>query len=148
MEKFSAFVAWQFFERLYPFNGELLKGNAFLLKAVGAKRGDGSLLQSKEFLLFGHGAATLVPQAERQRGEGRSGYFVEGIGKTDNRGVMYWEVQLAINQSPELPLWSLEVSAEPPKDVQLLFGIQGDPGQYFFIRQLDLASARSLLLGL
>ena len=138
MEKVRARVPWEFFKELYPFNAELLNGDAMLIRACAAKPTDGSILRSKEYLLFGHGMATLLSYAGVGRRVERDGYIVEFTENRDPRGVAYWVVQSVGDQLPDAQDWRLKVSNFPPDPdmeghVRRLIGVAGDPGQYFFL---------------
>ena len=119
MERIRAFVPWTFFEKLLPFNAELLNDNAMLVRACGTKPADGSVLRSKSFLLFGRGLATLLPQAGTlaQGLNGKKGYVMEFVHKRDSRKVDYWEAQIASDQTQSPQNWEIEVSSfEPDPD--------------------------------
>lgn len=138
MEKIRARIPWKFFEELLPFNAELLNGNAMLIRACGTQPTDGSILRSKEYLLFGHGMATLMPYARVCRVEERDGYIVALTEKCDPRGVVYWEVHSVGDQMPGTPDWRLKVSNFPPDPddeghIRRLIGIEGDPGQFMYL---------------
>jgi len=138
MERVRARVPWKFFQRLYPFNAEVLDGDAMVIKACGAKPANGSILRSREYLLFGHGMATLLPYAGVGRRVERDGYIVALTEKCDPRGVVYWEVQSVGDQMPGSPDWHLKVSNFPPDSdmeghVRRLIEISGDPGQYIYL---------------
>ncbi|GEM_PF-3089379 len=138
MEKIRARVPWEFFHGLYPFNAELLNGNAMLIRACGIQPTDGSILRSKEYLLFGHGIATLVPYARVCRVDERGGYIMALTEKCDPRGVVYWEVHSVGDQLPDAQGWHLKVSIDPPGSdmeghVRRLIEIKGDPGQYIYL---------------
>ncbi len=137
-EKVRARVPWEFFEELYPFNAELINGNAMLIRACGIQSINGSILRSKEYLLFGHGLATLLPYAGMGRRVERDGYIMEFTERRDPRGVVYWEVQSVGDQLPDPQGWHLKVSVHPPDSdmeghVRRLIGVAGYPGQYFFL---------------
>lgn len=130
MERIKALVPWDFFRGLYPFNAELLNGNAMVIKACAAGE-YGTILRSKEYLLFGNGLATLLPQGKEHNAEG---YVMEFVRKNDARGVKYCEVQSVPDQA-RTP-WRLEVSGLPPPwtDRTRILAFQaGDPGQYIFL---------------
>ncbi len=134
MEKIRAFVPWKFFKSLLPFNAELLKGNAMLIRACAAKPQDGSILRSKEYLLFGNGLATILPDAlvASQYLSSPRGYVMEFTEKTDGRSVRYWEVQSVASQSSGAGLLDLKVSYRPvPSDGEgypkMLIEQPGDP---------------------
>ena len=137
VETFRARVSWNFFRELLPFNAEILKGNAMLIKACGAKPSDGSILRSKEYLLFGHGIATVLLQMGIAGRLENHGYVFEFSRKVDPRGVEYWNVQSVVDQMQEKKKWCLEVSyASPPDDeerIQRLIGIEGKPGQFMYL---------------
>lgn len=152
MEKIRARVPWVFFDNLLPFNAELLNGNAMLVRACGAKPSDGTILRSKEYLLFGNGIATLLPLARAGllysgsanrnttlvMGTGSYGYIMEFTQKRDPRGVSYWEVQSVVDQMPGNPNWRLEVSDLPPISdkgwhIRKLIEREGKPGQFIYL---------------
>lgn len=129
-------MPFKFLDSLMPFNAELLKGNAMLVRACGAKPSDGSILRTKEFLLFGNGMATLLPQLRPLAQDGVEGYNVDITRKDDGRGIAFWEVQAADQATPTK--WRLEVASSPPNpsdrgQVQPLIHSSGMPGQYFFL---------------
>lgn len=141
MDKIRARVPWEFFRELYLFSAELLDGDAMVVKACGVKpsngdRRDGGILRSREYLLFGHGLATLVPRSHCDGN--RDGYVMEVTRKCDTRGVTYWEFQSAGDQLMDSLPWRLNVSNSPPDPdmeghVQRLIEISGDPGQYIYL---------------
>lgn len=138
MEKIRACVPWTFFNNLLPFNAELLNGNAMVVRACGAKPSDGSILRSKEYLLFGNGMATLLPRAKNGSLVETDGYIMEFTQKRDSRGVSYWEVQSVANQMPGNPNWRLEVSHLPPISdegwhIRKLIECKGKPGQFIYL---------------
>ena len=140
MERIRAFVPWTFFEKLLPFNAELLNDNAMLVRACGTKPADGSVLRSKSFLLFGRGLATLLPQAGTlaQGLNGKKGYVMEFVHKRDSRKVDYWEAQIASDQTQSPQNWEIEVSSfEPDPDdgihITPLVKQEGKPGQYIYL---------------
>lgn len=136
MQKFQAFMPFEFLDSLMPFNAELLKGNAMLVRACGAKPSDGSILRSREFLLFGHGMATLLPQLSSLGRDDVEGYTVDVTRKDDGRGVAFWEIQATEQATPTK--WRLELASSPPTpsdggQIQQLIHSNGQPGQYFFL---------------
>lgn len=142
MFQFRARVPWGFFEELYPFNAELLDGDAMIVKACAAKPSngaarDGGILRSREYLLFGHGIATILPHARRYWWQ-RDECVMEVTEKCDPRGVRYWEFQCASDLLPGIPDWRLKISHSPPDPdeeghVRRLIEISGKPGQYFYL---------------
>lgn len=142
-------VPWTFFEKLLPFNAEVIEGNAMVVRACAAQRpngsqDDGAIRRSKEFLLFGHGLATIIPQVRNEVGRtgyvsgDRTGYIMILTEHRDNRGIRYWKLQSASDQMPGELSWQLKVSFYPPDPdmeghVRRLIEIEGDPGQYFFL---------------
>ena len=137
MESINAFVPLKFYSQLLPFNAELLKGNAMLVRACGAQGRDGSILRSKSYLLFGNGVETLMPQVESLIEGGTKGYVMRFVSKKDNRQVEYWEVQSTGDQTNPRG-WTLGVSSEAPDNddgmhVKLLVSQHGGPGQYIFL---------------
>lgn len=140
MERFPTVrIPWEFFEGLYPFNAQLLNGNAMLVRAFGTQPKDGSFIRSREYILFGQGMATLLSYAKGIKvGRNKNGYIVEIMERRDRRGVKYWEVQSVSDQELIAPYWSLVVSDFPPVSdeeghVRTLIGVKGDPGEYFFL---------------
>lgn len=138
MERFPVvYLPWEFFDELYPFNAELLKGNAMLVRACGTQPVDGSILRSKEYILFGQGMATILPH-RKVGSANKKGYIVEIVERRDLRDVTYWEVQSVGDERPVVPQWSLRVSNLPVVSdedghVRMLIGMKGEPGQYFFL---------------
>ena len=137
MERTRAFVPWTFFNDLLPFNAELIGGNAMVVRACGAKPDDGSILHSKEYLLFGNGMGTLLPQATALAQKGITGYVMEFVQKKDKRRVTYWEVQSVPEQTMDIP-WHLKVSSrEPDPDddghIKMLASQEGNPSQFLFL---------------
>jgi hypothetical protein len=99
MKKLKAFVPMAFFKELLPYNAELPNGNAMVVRACGVKPDDGSILRSTEYLLFGNGLATLLPEASGSRAfGGRDGYVMEFVQKKDARQIVYWEVNAVKDQ--------------------------------------------------
>jgi hypothetical protein len=135
METYQALMPLSFFRSLLPYNAELLSGNALLLRACGAKPDDGSVLRSREFLLFGNGLATIIPYADVLEERGEDGYVVSVTRKSDARHVTFWEIQ-SVARPEGRPAWSLATSRRPPGDRNVIRLIQseGQPGQYFYLR--------------
>lgn len=137
MQRIRARVPWSFFTQLLPFNAQLLNGNAMLVRACGAKPQDGSILQSKSYLLFGNGIATLLPQVDELAKDlnARRGFVMEFIQKRDKRNVMYWEAQCVQGDG----LWAsasheLRVSSNPPDEFAVsIIDQPGNPGQYIYL---------------
>lgn len=138
MEKIRARIPWEFFHDLLPFNAEVLSGNAMLVRACGAQSGDGSILRSKGYLIFGNGMATLLPQTKIPGRVDSGGYVAEFVRRSDPRGVEYWEVQSVPDQTPDALDWYLNVSsfALGPSmggHVRRLIEVEGDPGQFIYL---------------
>lgn len=138
MRKIRAYMPLSFFDMLLPFNIELIKGNAMIMRACGAKPSDGSILRSKEFILFGNGIATLIPMAKKLEQLGERGYVLEIEQKRDSRGIAYWDAQIARDKESHIPRWSLECSSYCPSSddglhVRKLVGQNGNPGQFIYL---------------
>jgi len=136
VEKVRVLVSWEFFNKLYPFNAEVLNGNAMLIRACGGKRTDGSICRSKEYLLFGQGMATLLFYKRAGHADPK-GYVVEVTARRDSRGIVYYELQSVTGGATKFE-WLLEVSNVPPPSdeegyIRRLIEVNGDPGQYFFL---------------
>ena len=132
-----ALVPWKFFQELLPFNAELLNGNAMLIRACGTQAKDGSILRSKEYLLFGNGFATLLPWA-RTATCPINGYVMNFSEKRDKRQVRYWEVQIDQSQERCSPDWQFRLSASQPDPddeghIVELISQSGEPGQSFYL---------------
>lgn len=138
MTRIRAFVSKEFFSELLPYNAELLKGNAFVVRACGAKPGDSSILRSKSYILFGNGLATLPLQKEALERDG--GYFMWFREVTDRPGVSHWEVQSDSNQATGSEDWNLQVSCLDPgpahERLLMLAKVSGSPGQYIYLTRL------------
>lgn len=144
MKPVYAYLPLSFFGDLKPYNIEPINGSGMLIRACATKGGDGSILRSKEFLLFGNGLATLAARADYIRSHGIQGYAMELIQKTDDRGVGYWEIQSALTQCDRWLHWQFAVSEEPPSEEDIwldcalpLVGKEGGPGQYIHLAYFD-----------
>ncbi len=140
MRRIRAFVPYSFFDQLYPYNMQPLDSNALALKACGAQPKDGSILRSKEYLLFGNGIGTLIPWV-RMGFSSRTaydGFAAELSEECDKRGVRYWKLQCTSDQSQTAPCWRLRVTSSPPDPddeghIISLLESTGSPGQYIFL---------------
>lgn len=138
MQELQAYVPWEFFGNLLPFNAEVLKGSAMVVRAFASQNGDGSIVRSREYILFGNGIATLIPVSDVLMRQGRNGFIGNFTQKTDVRGVRYWEVQAA-RPEPISAVWSLKVAHSPPdsddgKSNRILCSKDGECGQYIYLK--------------
>lgn len=134
MKRTRVFVSAKFFDALYPFSADPINGNGMLIRACASQGRDGSVLRSKEFLLFGYGIATLLPWLRTSEGRTTDGFVMEFTQKVDVRQVRYWEVNIAANQDRTSTDWELKVSFdEPDSSVRMLIAQPGVPGQYFYL---------------
>lgn len=137
MSQYRVFVPWKFFGDLYPFSAELINGNAMIIRACGAKPDDGSILRSRDYLLFGNGMATLLSQTVEERNV-TDGYTVRLFDRCVRPGVTCWEAQSVSRQSALPESWRLKVSTtEPDPDdeghIRMLVQSDGNPGQYLYL---------------
>lgn len=138
MRHFQVYVPLEFFRRLLPINAKLINGNAFVVQACAANPGDGSVLRSREFLLFGFGLGTLLMELDGDASP--DGYVMNFEEKHDERGVRYWEVQGKASQAILETEWSLALSQHRPSHIEddlILIRQTGTPGQFFFLERLD-----------
>lgn len=139
-ESFTAILYVDFCVPLLPFNAELLKGNAMLIRACGTDQ-DGSILRSKEYLLFGNGMATLAMWPQHPfMFETQEQYVVTVTEKQDRRGVRYWEIQSRRDQTTDGVEWVFCVATEEPTskmghEVKVLVQSEGNARQFFYLRR-------------
>ena len=119
---------------------ELINGNATILRACGAQLKDGSILRSREYILFGHGIATIAPHAAALSCREVLGYNMDFECKRDRRGVVCFEVNVSRPQRSREP-WELCVSDATPETSEgihiiRLCSVEGDPGQYFYLSRI------------
>ncbi|MBI4093112.1 MAG: hypothetical protein HY420_04275 [Candidatus Kerfeldbacteria bacterium] len=142
-DTFIATLPLDFFDPLLAFNAELLNGNAMLLRACGAQPRDGSILRSKEYLLFGHGMATLAMWPQHPFAfKSQEHYVVTVTERMDSRKVRYWEIQAAKDQTMSTD-WTLCVASEEPDpknegEIKILVQSDGHVRQFFYLRRYDV----------
>lgn len=127
------------FKQLYPFSAELISDNTMRVWAYGTKADDGSIMRSKEYLLFGNGLATLAMPQEPNT---PPGYVMEFRQQKDGDGVTYWEIQsLPEGQADSTTPWNFNIrTIEPDEDEGLhiirLVVQDGAPGQCFYLSMM------------
>jgi hypothetical protein len=133
----EAFLPLSFFRQLYAFNAELLRGNSMAVRACGIQAKDGSILRSKEYLLFGNGLATLATRPIVREDEG---YMMVLTQKMSPKDVVYWEIKSREGQDHRDLGMRFEVSTSSPdpdegRHIIELVSQEGKPGQYIFLSQ-------------
>ncbi len=142
--------------RLNIFNGEILKGGAFRLRAVGGHKDNynektgqfifsGSPKRSKEYLLFTNGMSSMVLQYnELTEMTGVTGFIFDFTRKTNEKKIIFWEVRAS--QSGEegvhgsiYDYLTLKVSRNKPhksRGAVILCGVDGEPGQWIYLDKI------------
>lgn len=135
MEKIYGIIPVGFFRNssLSIFNGELLNGGAFRLRAVGSDI-DGNPIRSKNYLFFANGMYSLVTWDQQVEEAVEYAYvFTE---KRNGATKKYWEVKLATSKEEISKTQKrLRISNERPSDGVILSEVEsrGGVNQYFYI---------------
>ena len=145
-DQFRVFIPINFFMLFFEsplciFNGELVKGGAFRIRAVGATD-DGRPVRSQDYIFFRNGFFSMaVPSTEMQSlMREKSGFEVIVTRKKQKEeDRFYWEVEankkmFLRGESHGLRTLCRSNLKPQPEGVIMLCGVDGNPGQYIYLK--------------